>query len=150
MQSKDEVRLQVGLEPKDSPPSENGHHSEPEYEIAQSIQDILDVPDLGEIAIPVHQWKKRVVIRGLSREEFLRCKAQATTADKLDEARFEKALLVQALVSPKLNANTVVQFYQKDVAAIGVIIKAIMKHLGADAEAIKSDEAGDAGPGDTL
>ena len=151
MQSKDELRARVGIEPRDRPdaPAQNGVHEE-EYELATSVQDILDAPDVGERTIPVPQWKKRVVFRGLSRDEFLRCKAQATIGDKLDEARFEKALLVASMVTPRLNANTVNDVYKKDVAAIGVIVKAIMSHMGADAEAVKSDEAGVVGSGDAV
>jgi hypothetical protein len=153
MQTKDAIRTRVGIEPKEpiQPPVANGLQSESEFELATSVQDILDAPDVAEREVSVPQWRKRIIIRGLSREEFLRCKTSATDSrDKLDEAKFEKALLVAAMVSPKLNSGTVVSVYAKDVAAIGVIVKAIMSHLGADAESSKSDEAGVTESGDTL
>jgi hypothetical protein len=156
MQTKDVIRARVGIEPKE-PIKEalglasNNFHEEEMYPLATSVQDILDAPDVAEREVSVPQWRKRIIIRGLSREEFLRCKTSATDSrDKLDEAKFEKALLVAAMVSPKLNSGTVVSVYAKDVAAIGVIVKAIMSHLGADAESSKSDEAGVTESGDTL
>jgi hypothetical protein len=152
MMNKDALRAAAGLEPQE--PATNGHEEEAPEII--SYQDVLDAPDLPERVVPVPQWRRpdgrerAVVIRGLSRSEFLRCKASATVGDKLDEAKFEQALLVASLVSPALNPNTIGAFYKKDVAALGVIIKAIMTHLGADAESIKSDEARAAESGDTL
>lgn len=147
MQSKDELRARVGVQPKE--PVQNGTDEEPPRIL--SFQDILDAPDVGERIVPVPQWHGSVVIRGLSRDEFLRCKAAATDSrGNLDEAKFEKGLLVMALVKPTLNHATVGQIYSKDVAAIGVVVKAIMSHMGADAEAVKRDEIGDAGPGDAL
>jgi hypothetical protein len=156
MQTKDVIRARVGIEPKE-PIKEalglasNNFHEEEMYPLATSVQDILDAPDVGELTFPVHEWKKRVTIRGLSREEFIRCKASATDSrDKLDEAKFEKALLIAAMVTPKINSGTVRDVYAKDVGAIGVIVKAIMSHLGADAESNKSDDAGVTESGDTL
>jgi hypothetical protein len=144
MQSKDTIRARVGIEPKDAPPEPVGNGEVEQPPQILSLQDILDAPDLGERVVEVPRWHGAVVIRGLSRDEFLRCKVSSTDArGNIDEPKFEKALLVMALVRPAINHGTVGQLYAKGVAEVGVIIKAIMSHLGADPEALKSGEIGD-------
>ena len=66
------------------------------------------------------------------------------------EGKFHTAYLDDVLAGRSGQPFVTASADIEDVAAIGVIIKAIMRHLGADAESIKSDEAGAAESGDAL
>lgn len=141
--TKDEARARAGM---------NGHNDGDAVASALpvlSFDDIMAAEDAGEKAIPIPQWGGAVVIKGLTRTEFLAIQKAAMdkvpgkpTEGKLNEGRFEELLLEAVLVQPKLSRAQVTEMREKKgVAAVGALFKGIMAHLGAGEEASKEQSA---------
>lgn len=136
--TKEQARQIAGLNattPADEP--------EPDSALARilTFDEIEASEDLEQRSVAVPAWGGSVVVRGLSRAEFLRLKQGATdkVTGQLIESRFEQALLKAALVQPKVDDQQVAKLYAKNVGNVGLVVKAILAELGVNQEAAAAD-----------
>lgn len=104
-----------------------------------TFENIMDAEDITEQDVEVPQWGGKVRTRSLSHRQMRQIK-KAAKEGEVDDDFVEQQVMLRGLVSPSLTEEQVEHMWDKNTAAIMLVLNSIMGNSKAKDKAVKEEE----------
>lgn len=96
--------------------------------VIESEDELNDLDDLNEGPFFVDQWNRNIIIRGMSRDEYIELDSKSRQDGKLDEEKLGREAIKLCTVKPKLSPDS--PLGKKHPLAIASISNEILRRSG--------------------
>ena len=94
-----------------------------------TLDDLVKLPNVQEEAVFIPQWDRSILVRGISKATQIKLGRLIENEDT-DAFDYQKELLKESVVDPKLDDDAIEILYQKDSAVIDLIFVELNKLNG--------------------
>jgi hypothetical protein len=103
-----------------------------------SLDDLIALPNVQEEEVFIPQWNKSILVRGISKATQVKL-GRLLQDDNKDAFDYQKALLKESVVDPKLDDDAIDILYQKESTIVDLIFVKLneingLGGIGTDAE----------------